>query len=131
MNKLCKFLISMSILYSGLYSYAVVTSLLFFLTCLLITGSIYALGGYNSSWLNSAERFDPREGRWYRIRPMLSPRSSYGLSVMGSCLYVVGGFNGLRNLNSAESYDTKAGKWMAAPPLQNTRYGLALATLVT
>ena len=121
----------MSILYSGLYSYAVVTSLLFFLTYLLITGSIYALGGYNSSWLNTAERFDPREGRWYRIRPMLSPRSSYGLSVMGSCLYVVGGFNGLRNLNSAESYDTKAGKWMAAPPLQNTRYGLALATLVT
>ena len=50
---------------------------------------------------------------------------------MGNCLYVVGGFNGLRNLNSAESYDTKAGKWMAAPPLQNTRYGLALATLVT
>ena len=60
---------------------------------------------------------------------MLSPRSSFGASVMGSCIYVVGGFNGSRNLNSAESYDTSAGKWIEIPPLQNTRYGMALATL--
>jgi len=92
-------------------------------------GSIYALGGYNSSWLNTAERFDPREGKWYSIQPMRSPRSSAGASTMGSYLYVAGGFNGARNLNSAESYDIRAGKWIKVPPLQNTRYGMALAVL--
>lgn len=100
-----------------------------FLITFYFVGSIYALGGYNSSWLNTAERFDPREGRWYSIRPMRSPRSSAGASTMGSCLYVAGGFNGARNLNSAESYDTRAGKWIEVPPLQNTRYGMALAAL--
>ena len=48
---------------------------------------------------------------------------------MGNCLYVAGGFNGVRNLNSVESYDTRAGKWMEVSPLQNTRYGMALVTL--
>ena len=92
-------------------------------------GSIYAVGGYNSSWLKTAERFDPREGRWYDIQQMKSSRSSAGASVMGNCLYVVGGFNGVRNLNSAECFDIRAGKWMNVPSLQNTRYGMALATL--
>ena len=92
-------------------------------------GLIYAIGGYNSSWLNTAERFDPREGRWYNIRPMKSSRSSAGASALGNCLYVVGGFNGQRNLNSTECFDTRAGKWMNGSSLQHTRYGMALSTL--
>ena len=60
---------------------------------------------------------------------MKSPRSSAGASAMGNCLYVVGGFNGVRNLNSAECFDTRAGKWMEVSSLQNTRYGMALTTL--
>ena len=60
---------------------------------------------------------------------MKSPRSSTGASVLGNCLYVAGGFNGVRNLNSAECFDTRAGKWMNVPSLQNTRYGMALTTL--
>lgn len=79
--------------------------------------------------MRTAERFDPREGRWYSIQPMKTCRSSGGASVMGNCLYVAGGFNGVRNLNSAASYDTRAGKWFTVPPLQNTRYGMALVTL--
>jgi len=92
-------------------------------------GSIYAIGGYNSSWLNTVERFDPREGRWYSIHPMKSPRSSAGTSALGNCLYVVGGFNGQRNLNSTECFDIRAGKWMSGSSLQHTRYGMALAAL--
>lgn len=60
---------------------------------------------------------------------MESPRSSAGLSALENCLYVVGGFNGLRNLNSTECFDTRAGKWMNGSSLQHIRYGMALATL--
>ena len=81
------------------------------------------------SWLNTAERFDPREGRWYSIQSMKSPRSSAGANVTGNCLYIAGGFNGVRNLNTAECFDPRAGKWIKVPSMQNTRYGMALATL--
>lgn len=60
---------------------------------------------------------------------MKSLRSSAGASTLGNCLYVVGGFNGQRNLNSTECFDTRAGKWMNGSSLQHTRYGVAVATL--
>ena len=92
-------------------------------------GSLFALGGYNSLWLNTAERFDPREGRWYPIQPMKSLRSSFGASALGNCLYVAGGFNGVRNLNSVECYDIRTGKWNKMPPMRRTRYGVSLTTV--
>lgn len=39
-------------------------------------------------------------------------RSSVGLSVLENCFYVVGGFNGFRNLNLIECFDIRVGKWM-------------------
>lgn len=96
---------------------------------MFFSGVVYVIGGYNQSWLNTAERFDPREGRWYNIPAMKSPRSSAGASVLGNNLYIAGGFNGVRNLNTVECFDTRAGKWMDAPSMQNTRYGMALTTL--
>ena len=97
---------------------------------LLPSDSLFALGGYNSKWLSTAERFDPREGRWFSVQPMKSPRSSFGASVMGNCLYVAGGFDGIRNMNTAECYDVRAGKWRKISSMSATRYGMSLAGIL-
>ncbi|EDO41954.1 predicted protein [Nematostella vectensis] len=92
-------------------------------------GSIYVLGGYNSSWLNSVERFDPREGIWYSSPPMKTPRTSMGATVLGNRIYVAGGFNGVKNINTMECYDVTAGKWLSLSPMRMIRYAMSLTTL--
>ena len=40
----------------------------------VLGGAVYATGGYNGAYLQSAERLDPREGKWQEVRVLVGSR---------------------------------------------------------
>lgn len=49
-------------------------------------------------------------------------RLQFGVAVIDSRLYVVGGRDGLKTLNTFECYDPKANQWSLLPPMSTHRY---------
>ncbi|GJN35935.1 hypothetical protein PR202_gb24751 [Eleusine coracana subsp. coracana] len=87
-----------------------------------LNGVIYAAGGYNgSSYLQSAERYDPREGLWGRLPSMNARRGCHALTVLGEELYAIGGFDGERMLSSVEIYDPRLNVWRMGDPMTAPR----------
>ena len=80
--------------------------------------------------LSSVEAFDPREGRWVEIAPMLHSRSSCGLAALFGSLYVAGG-HGLNGSvhDTVEMYDAAAGRWRPCASMGHARCGMALGSL--
>ncbi|GJM94712.1 hypothetical protein PR202_ga11384 [Eleusine coracana subsp. coracana] len=87
-----------------------------------LNGVVYAAGGYNgSSYLQSAERYDPREGLWGRLPSMNARRGCHALTVLGEELYAIGGFDGERMLSSIEIYDPRLNVWRMGDPMTAPR----------
>ena len=89
-------------------------------------GRIYALGGFNGTYLKSAEVYDPKIDKWTPITDMSTPR--YGLAAaLGADgrIYAIGGFNGTGAVKTAEAYDPKTNKWAPVADMSTPRYLLA------
>ncbi|PIO72380.1 BTB/POZ domain protein [Teladorsagia circumcincta] len=97
----------------------------------VLDGSIYAVGGSSShDCSSSVERYDPREGKWEYIHPMLTVRYFLGSAVIDDYIYAVGGLDESGStLSSAEKYDPRRNAWIPAPAMNSRRYGLALAVV--
>jgi N-acetylneuraminic acid mutarotase len=70
------------------------------------------------------ERYDPQTGGWTPLASMSTARFSPGAGVIGSKLYVVGGFNSdsagnTQILNSLEIYDPQTDSWKGGNSGQN------------
>ncbi|KAK4345645.1 hypothetical protein RND71_035821 [Anisodus tanguticus] len=71
-----------------------------------LNGALYAVGGYDvSNYLATAERFDPREHSWTKIKSMSSSRGCHALAVLDGKLYAIGGYDGSTMVPSTEIYD--------------------------
>jgi len=56
-----------------------------------VTGCVYAVGGHDRrKTLNSAERFDWREGRWHHIPPMKTTRRWLSAAAANGDVYAIG-----------------------------------------
>ncbi|PIO65585.1 kelch repeat protein [Teladorsagia circumcincta] len=97
----------------------------------VLNGCLYALGGRDEGleW-NSVVRYDPREGKWEYIHPMLTVRYFLGSAVIDDYIYAVGGLDESGStLSSAEKYDPRRNAWIPAPAMNSRRYGLSLAVV--
>jgi len=98
-------------------------------------GKVYALGGHDgSSWLNTAEVYDPTTKKWVAIAPMGSKRYLLAAVALGGKVYALGGCgaagsSGSSFLNTAEVYDPTTNKWVGIPPMGSKRSGLAAVAL--
>lgn len=74
---------------------------------------IYAVGGWTNNLkpIASVEKYNPYEDLWIEVRPMTKPRCGAGATVLGECLYVVGGHDGQSYLKSVEKYDIVEDSW--------------------
>ena len=60
---------------------------------------------------------------------MQTPRGFAAAAPLNGKLYVVGGYDGARELKTCEFYDPQSGVWESCPPLKTGRGGLGLVSL--
>lgn len=114
---------------------------------------LYAIGGFDGrERLKSLECYHPENNEWTLIPPMSIGRSGAGnvpincslfysilidinhLFLLGAAalnqfIYVVGGFDGTRQLSSVERYDTERQIWDTVAPIRIARSALSLTVL--
>jgi influenza virus NS1A-binding protein len=104
-----------------------------FASCIL-NGRVWALGGWDpynqermreerseSKALNTVEIFDPQRGSWSLGPKLVSPRAFHGGVALGDSIYVIGGFDGVRDLDLVDRLDTARGTWIRGRPLKLPR----------
>lgn len=84
------------------------------------------IGGFSGTErLATAEAYNPNTNAWETVRPMLCPRSNFGISVINSCLFVVGGYNGNHTTMEVEFYNSQTNKWTDARDMAVSRSALS------
>ncbi|PRW44996.1 ring canal kelch-like protein isoform X2 isoform A [Chlorella sorokiniana] len=97
----------------------------------VVDGCVYVTGGYDGSYLKSAERLDPREGKWQLIPDMRQARGAHACTAgPNSLLYVVGGYDVNQPDSSfmptVEAFDPRLNAWVPKASMQQARaYGAA------
>eukprot|EP01041_Mallomonas_annulata_P008338 gene8339-17169_t len=76
-----------------------------------MTERIFAIGGINAfgDALACGEVYDPNLQEWRVIASMSTARRSFGLAVIDTCLYAVGGNDGVNDLRTVEAFDIVTG----------------------
>ena len=72
---------------------------------------IYVFGGFNGSYLNKAEVYDPITNRWTALPPMPTARAGLASAVIGDKIYVIGGWSPSAPLGTVEIFDTLTQTW--------------------
>ena len=89
---------------------------------LLPNGKVLVVGGYNGSYLSSAELYDPVTGTWTATGALSTARRSHAATLLpNGKVLVAGGWNGSIPLSSAELYDPATGVWTATGALNTAR----------
>jgi N-acetylneuraminic acid mutarotase len=84
---------------------------------LLPNGLVLVAGGYNGSYLQSAELYDPATGSWTMTGSLNIPRTSHTATLLPSGqVLVAGGINQYGAVQSAELYDPPTARWYTGPP---------------
>ena len=106
-------------------------------------------GGHDgNSYLNSVECYDPKSDQWSsEVAPTGCCRTSVGVTVLGNCVYAVGGQDGLACLSLVERsaslsiqntlrlvffhsrYDPTTNKWQQVSSMKTPRLGVGVASL--
>jgi len=80
----------------------------------VVNGKIYAIGGYNGSYLSTNEEYDPATDTWTTKASMPTPRSSFAIAVVQNKIYVIGGKEGTSTADASvaiEVYDPVTDTW--------------------
>lgn len=95
-------------------------------------GTLFAIGGMDS-YCNkgSIEYFNARKNHWKLISrsPVACRRLQFGVAVLSSKIYVVGGRNGLRTLNSVDCYNPVTNSWESITPMCSYRHGVSVGVM--
>ncbi len=89
---------------------------------LLISGKVLVVGGYNGSFLSSAELYDPATGTWSSTGSLTTGRSTHTATLLPSGKVLVAGGNDSHASSSAELYDPATGTWSATGSLTAARH---------
>jgi len=98
---------------------------------------LYAVGGYDGiNFLDSVERYDPRNDVWTQVQSMATERRQHTVGVVTESdgrqyLYAAGGWNydesttTTHTLATVERYDPDKNSWTPVAPMSKERFGLA------
>ena len=97
----------------------------YYLAATALGSKIYVLGGLSASAtsLDAMREYNPSTDQWELKQPMLTSREYPGVAVVGSNIYVFGGYerNGAGFLSSVEMYDPVADTWTTRTSMSNAR----------
>lgn len=96
-------------------------------------GSVYAIGGWNTSstvHYEAIDRYDPRDNRWRSDATLPQARGGMAAGVIGTTIVLVGGWTADAPLSaSVDRYDVVARRWSRGAPLPTPRNATAAAVL--
>jgi hypothetical protein len=99
----------------------------------IVAGGLLIDAHQNGRALRSAERWNPKTGRWTEIAPLASVRmGAVAVTLDDGRVLVVGGFPSWgadRPLATAEIYNPRTGRWRSAGKLAGARSAFALIAL--
>jgi N-acetylneuraminic acid mutarotase len=96
-------------------------------------GSVYAIGGWNTSstvHYTAIDRYDPRDNRWRPDATLPRARGGMAAGVVGTTIVLVGGWTPDEPLaTSVDRYDVLTRRWSRGAPLSIPRTATATAVL--
>lgn len=93
-----------------------------------INGKIYAIGGFNGSFLSTNEEYNPATDTWTTKAAMPTARSALAGAVVGGKLYAIGGRTSSGVVGTVEEYDPVTDTWATKTSMPNPReYASAVA----
>lgn len=101
-----------------------------------MNGSLYVFGGYDlpvsnpaCNRTNSVEKYDPSTDTWTIIATLDVGRDSIGASVLGSYIYLVGGYDGATYLKSVQKYDPEKNEFETLKSISYARAGASVVAV--
>lgn len=97
----------------------------------ILGDSLYAIGGHDGhAYLNSVERYDIQNDKWYKdVASMKAEKTSFGVVTFGDHIYAIGGQVGSHASDIVDKYDVKTNTWKKCAPLMRKRLGAGVAVL--
>ncbi len=95
-------------------------------------GKIYAIGGRTAGFdtnMALVEAFNPRTGKWKRLRRLPGRRGGTGAAASGRTIVSVGGEAPAGTIKTVYRYDVRRNRWLRLPNLPTPRHGLAVAAV--
>lgn len=94
---------------------------------------LYVFGGddghHDSQPYSEVICLDQLYDEWTTVAPLLKARSVCGSAVIGTKLYVVGGYDGERAMDSVEVFDCVENAWRSLPPISQRRCSCSCSVL--
>lgn len=90
-------------------------------TATLYNNKVYVFGGYNGSYLSSAEGLAFPANSWSPLAAMPVARRYHAAVELNGLIYLIGGHNAGGTLGSVDVYDPATDAYSAAAPLQVAR----------
>ncbi|CAK8685832.1 unnamed protein product [Clavelina lepadiformis] len=86
-------------------------------------GLLYALGGLHdrNNATNTAECYDPRNGKWEYIPPMKTRRSKLTAVALNNEIYAIGRQDGSNHFSSVEKYNLDTKAWIDVPSMNEKK----------
>ena len=76
-------------------------------------GSIYVIGGYDSTELNTVEKYNPATDTWSTEAPLSTAKSELAAGLLGSTIVAAGGLAVGGDTADNEGYNVSTNKWSA------------------
>jgi streptogramin lyase len=93
-----------------------------------VDGLIYAIGGFNGSYLGTVEAYDPAANMWTSRSSMPTARNQLAaVRGLDGLIYAIGGTNLTGTLATLEIFDPSANNWTSGPAMPKGASGLAAA----
>jgi N-acetylneuraminic acid mutarotase len=106
------------------------------LAAAVVGNRIYAIGGYNGSYLSTNEEYDPSTDTWTTRKSMSTPRSGLAAAVVNNTIYAIGGYNEMYSNNpmrgyfiTNEAYNPSNDSWVNKASMKIPRAYLAAAVV--
>ncbi|WP_432401421.1 kelch repeat-containing protein [Wukongibacter sp. M2B1] len=91
-----------------------------------LNGKIYAIGGFETDFLNTVEEYDPATDTWTTKTSMPTGRYLLSLTKVNNKIYAIGGVGGAK---SVEEYDSAIDTWTTKASMSTGRNNLFVAEM--
>ncbi len=91
-------------------------------------GKIYAIGGWNGSYLATVEEYNPTTDTWTTKASMPTPRADLGVTTANGKIYAIGGGINGPHYGIVEEYDPSTNTWTRRANMPTAREFLAVTT---
>jgi N-acetylneuraminic acid mutarotase len=97
------------------------------MACTALDGKIYAVGGgFQRTYYDTADAYDPGSDTWIPLTCMNSLRFSTAGTALNGALYCCGGYDGTAYLDTVERFDPREGRWQRVASMCTGRGALSV-----